>query len=290
VFSTDTVRVRFRFTQPTSDKMLSTILGGRTSSATSSEQTALDLGAYARKVLDDYKNAEIDAFALRLAAEKQAKKESAAPNAAGRAGGSGRGGRNSGLVVVNRKDLMIRPISTTIPTKIPRVPKLYTFSVMVPMAIATSATVITEVGYSVSLNSHPQVGSLTSLFDRWGVDTLTATFRSRIPPGSTTAPCRFVTSIDLDNTTALGSFAAYGQYDNAREIVMSTGTTLVRSCRPCCKPSVNGTTNAAMGRFWCDSATSNTPWFGIRACADIAGAIYAIDVELFIVFVFSNVI
>jgi hypothetical protein len=280
--------VRFRFTQPTSDTMLSTIMG-RTPSATTSEQTALDLGAFARRVLDDYKNAETDAFALRLAAEKQAKRESSAPKAVGRTGGSGRGGR-SGLMVVNRKDLLIKPISTTIPTKIPRAPKLYTFTVMVPMSIATSASLITEVGYSVSLNTHPQSTSLAALFDRWGVDTLTATFKSRIPPGSTTAPCRFVTTIDLDNTTSLGSFAAYGQYDNARECVMSTGTTMVRSCRPCCKPSVNSTANAAMGRFWCDSATPGTTWFAIRACADVSGAIYNIDVELFIVYVFSNVI
>lgn len=97
------------------------------SGSASAEQTAIDLGAYARKIIDDYKNSEIDAFALRLAEEKAAKARSKASSSVNApvvgSGGGGRAGRTGSVRLLGFKasELKVGPRD---PFKVPQsIPK-----------------------------------------------------------------------------------------------------------------------------------------------------------------------
>lgn len=117
---------------------------------------------------------------------------------------------------------------------------------------------------------------------------MSVTFESQYMSNSTGPPAFFVTALDFDNTTALGSISLLEDYSTAANVVMSQGTRITRSIRPCLKVAGPIATGQSLGRLWCDSANSNIPWFGIRSISTSVTTTYPIAVFLSIWFAFRN--
>jgi len=238
----------------------------------SAEQTALDLGAYAAKVIEDYKNSQTDSFALRLAAEK-ANKTSAPKAVASRGAGGNRGrggGKNSPL---NRSDLKLRPFDATkVPKSVPRSgSSVFWVVAKVELGlISSSLTTIAENNYSFSLNGLPagEVAAYQAIFDQFQIAQVSLTWASLEPPGGTGEVVVIHTAIDFDNVQNLGATSLLDLFGSSQVTTLAPGRSITRSCRPCVKSALGvvPSVNQSVERLWLDTQTSaGLPHYGLRS-------------------------
>lgn len=247
---------------------------------TTPEEKAVELGAAARRVYEDYKNAEIDAFALRLAAEKQAKATSASANikVAGRGGFTHSSGKKSGKGGKGLKgDLAIGPRDMSkVPQKIP-----HSISNQITWfkqkygttTLTTSTSTITESNIFVTFGALTQAASYTSVFDQYFIYSIESVLEWNCPPGGTSAFGQIFTAIDFDNTANISSSAAIMSYNTCKIQDIKPGSVTRRICRPCVAGSVGPSALAAVTRCWIDCAYTAVPHYGLRQIASATGAV-----------------
>jgi hypothetical protein len=180
-------------------------------------------------------------------------------------------GGSSGMYPTNSADLRIRVPSLNIPRSVPRnlVSMLVWDTVKYDVVIVATSTP-TETNFAFTLANHPQYASWTTLFDQYCIPQASVTFRSDIPPGSTSSPPALYTAIDFDNNANIVTSAAIEDYPSCTINVMSTGRSFTRSVKPCVKDSVataSGSTfvSAGLGRRWLDCSQPNLAHYGIRS-------------------------
>jgi len=157
--------------------------------------------------------------------------------------------------------------------------------------ITTATGGVSELNFSFSLNSHPQVASWTALFDQWTIPQASISFESQMPPGATIAPAITYTAIDFDSTNNLGTAAALQDFSSCRVVTMTPQTSFVRSVRPCVKVGVlaGSIVSASTERTWVDSAQPSTIFLGIRSLTTATvGGTYSIDAVTTLWFAFRN--
>jgi len=242
---------------------------------TSSEEKAVQLGAAARRMYEDWKNADIDAFALRLAAEKQAKATSASANikVAGRGGrataskGGGKKGRSSG-------DLAVEPINPNIvPRSFPstmnvKVPKRFRYTTA---TITTSTSVVTESNYVFALNNFPNYTNYTNEYDQYVIWSVEASIEWSVPPGGTAATGQVHSAIDFDNTAALGTIQLLEDYATHKVQNLKPGSVTRRMCKPCVSTSTGSASLGGVARQWIDSAYPAVSHYGLRFIISATG-------------------
>jgi hypothetical protein len=137
---------------------------------------------------------------------------------------------------------------------------------------------LAEYAIQFAIGSLPGASKIASLYDQYALYSAhvriipergTAGTPTANPPGS---PGQLITAIDYDNTSSLGSWTAYQQFNTAVEV----DATYTKSFERYVKPVVmtvtgasNSTTNTGVGlsRMWINSAYPNTPHFGLRIAA-----------------------
>jgi len=194
------------------------------------------------------------------------------------------------MAPTNRADLMVRPLGPTIPDTVPRTisNKIAwdTFKTSVQLTFPTTG--IVEINFSFNLASHPQASSWTSLFDQWCIPQASLRFESQYPSSATFPPATLFTALDFDSNSNLGMISAIEDFSTCAETVMSLGKTFVRTIRPCVKPQLGATASSGVGRVWCDSSVTNTPWFCIRALGGSTGTSYTVNITSTVWFAFRN--
>jgi hypothetical protein len=215
-----------------------------------------------------------------------------------RRSGSRSVGRARGPTSMNpssSEDLRIKPPDNrNVPTRVPRlIQSVITWDVVKLTTVITTATGgVTEINFSFSMNSHPQVASWTALFDQWTIPQASISFESQMPPGATIAPCVLYTAIDFDSTNSLGSAGALQDFSSCRAVTMTPQTSFVRSVRPTVKVAVQtagSIVSASTERTWVDSAQPSTIFLGIRSLASATvGGTYSIDAITTLWFAFRN--
>jgi len=200
---------------------------------------------------------------------------------------SSRGGNRR----VNKSDLKLSPAKWKIP-KGPGPPGQTVFDTLrYRIGGVTTPSNVTEQNFSFSLQSHPQAGSWTALFDQWCITQVTMEVHSIEPPGGTGSCPEVHTAIDFDSTGNLGSLQALDNFGSAQIDTLAPGKFVTRSCRPCLKPDVNGGAGVTVNRFWCDSAVQAIPWFGFRTMiAPTLSANSNFVITFAITYAFRNVI
>lgn len=133
-----------------------------------------------------------------------------------------------------------------------------------------------EIGIQFAIGSLPGASRMSALFDQYAVYSA----HVRMVPeagnsGSATATQpnsrgTYISCLDYDSMTALGSFALLQSFQNAVESETILGKSYERYVKPAAAlvtGSSNSTssTGTAADRVWVNSAFQNTPWFGYRA-------------------------
>jgi hypothetical protein len=186
-----------------------------------------------------------------------------------RAIGGGRAGPGS---MINKRDLMIKPPSNSIPRSLPRNflydPFFDRVTTRNPQLLSTTAD--TEFNYSFNLATHPAQSSLVTLFDQWCIVMASVTLFNPLAPGISTVPVAMIHSaIDFDSTGTIGR-SKIDQFDTIQVCALGTGakSSHTRSCKPCNAADLSGSNGSGVTRLWCDSAVTSTPWFGVRFIAE----------------------
>jgi len=143
---------------------------------------------------------------------------------------------NNGMNPTARADLLVKPPSAlNVPTSVPRmVASLLAWDTVkfdTTISVASSGT--TEQTFYFTLQLHPQYASWASLFDQYAIVQASVTFRSELPPGSTSLPPILYSALDFDNSSSLGSLSAYEDFSTCELKTMSAGAVVTRSVRPC---------------------------------------------------------
>jgi len=170
----------------------------------------------------------------------------------------------------NRFDLRVVPPSRSTPFFVPKqVSNQIVWDLLkTDVAITVNAITVTENNFSAQLSLHPQVASWTALFDQWCVPQFSVTFRAQEAPGGTGSVPLLYTALDFDNGTAIGTVPIIEDFATCQVNIMTTGSTVTRSIKPCVKGTVqnqSGSANSGIERRWIDSAAPNTQHFGIRS-------------------------
>jgi len=210
----------------------------------------------------------------------------------GRSGGSRSRGMGPGQKI-NKRDLKLKPLSQTPPTKIPKnIASMMTWDeIRFDVSTNTSTGGIVEFNRSFNLLDNPQSGNWIALFDQWCIVQVTVTHRSLQPPGSGGSPAELYTAIDFDSVTNLGSITAIENFGNCEVNTISTGKSVTLSVVPMIKlstqqPSTN--VNSSLARMWQDSGASGTPHFGLRAIASSVSSVYAINSTYIVTYCFRD--
>jgi len=206
-------------------------------------------------------------------------------------GKGGTGGGVGSMAPASAADLRVKPPnSRNVPQNVPRnIPSQIVWDVVkLDSTITTSTSGVQETNYSFSLSNHPQVASWTALFDQWCIPQASVTFQSLLPPGSTLIPVKLYTALDFDNSNAITTISALEDYSTASMTVMEPQSRIVRSIRPCIKPTVSSS-NSAVDRMWIDSGTPSNSWYAIRSmCSQSATSNQTISVTTVIWYAFRN--
>jgi len=258
-------------------------------SSPSPAEWAISAGRAARRLYDEWTDAEIDEFALKLAAEKESKKQQlnvpstssvSGRNGGGRSGGRGRGGKNC---PVNKSDLRTKAFRlTSVPSSVPRAGSSTYWVVEKQLLgqISTSITTLVEQNYSFQVSQLNSSASYLAVFDQYHIAQVSLTFSSLQAPNSAGVLADFHTALDLDNQTNLGSIAAIDSYSSSQVDNLSYGKSVTRSVRPCIKTTSGSSAASVCERQWVDSAFNAIAHYGIRSIVNTTvGAAYAIRVE-----------
>jgi len=221
-------------------------------------RTVQTLGRLARQLYDRYSSSSLPQSQLM-------------PSSSSRGGKSrrSRGGQSD----VVAADLAVRPPTTQIPSKVPRLitNQVVWDKVKIDSTLTPSAGGIVELNFTAALTSHPQASSWTALYDQWCVPQFSVAFRSLEAPGGTSSISILYTALDFDSVNALGSIPTIEDYTTCQQMTMTTGSLHVRSVRPCIKlstgqvPGSGTNVNSTLSRSWQDSGAAGTPWIGIRS-------------------------
>lgn len=179
---------------------------------------------------------------------------------------------SSGLRGVVVGDLSLVPRN---PVKVPkRVPKSFANDVCwttfkLDSTITQSAS-FSETGFAFFLGQYNQASSYQALFDQYCIVQAAVTWQSIVPMGSSASQVPVLHSlIDFDGVSALGSLAAYENYESHLVDVLQPGKSVTRMCMPCAQIAVgvggsSSSVNSANMRSWVSTANPNTPHYGIR--------------------------
>lgn len=262
-----------------------------TSPGTDWREVAINLGRYARGVYDDRKDAETDAFALGLAAEKAARKVLVPAPISGTARGRGRttsakvkgkskGKKNKGGVVSGiSADLAVGPSLNIPPKSIPGflqiVNQIVWWRPKFNLAtVSTSTTVITELNVQFLLNVAPNFAAYNARWDQYCIVAAQVDMEVLYPPGSTQAAGQIYSAIDFDNVSVLGTIAAIEGYSTCKvRNVSSNGMVVSRACKPCVAEEAGVQTQSTVERRWVDSAFPGIPHYGLRFLASVTGVV-----------------
>jgi len=248
-------------------------------SPTEAERAAVEAGLVTRRLYEDWKNADVDAFALQLAAEKRAKvslstvEPSDNIKVSGIRGSVGRRGVMRGKG--KKGDLAYQPLSPfVVPMKWPAASnqKVQITLRAQGTLTTTSTTGITESNFSFALNNFSQYTSFVSVFDQYFVYSAEVELMWNLPPGGTAAFGQVYSALDFDNTASLGSVNALLGYKSAKKQDIRPGSVTRRSCCPDNATSVGPSTLAGEGRQWLDCSYPAIPYYGIRFIVDKTGA------------------
>jgi len=167
-----------------------------------------------------------------------------------------------------KSDLLVTPPNFRIPSRVPRqVSNIPVWNVVkVATQIQTSASAVNEVNFAFSLNTDPQAGSWTTLFDQWCIPQFSISYESLTPPGLTSIPPKIYTALDFDNQTNITTVTNITDFATCEANTLEPTTQFVRSVRPCTKITTTGA--ASLARSWQDSAQPGALWFGIRTMVD----------------------
>jgi hypothetical protein len=130
-----------------------------------------------------------------------------------------------------------------------------------------STSVDTEYGQSFQINDLSYASQFASLFDQYCIYSVVVNFSFR--NGNSNSIGRFVTAIDTDNVTSLGSEAAMAAFSTAETTSLRPETTIQRYINPSISSfAYQGSgTGYAPARAWCDLANTSIAHYGIRAYA-----------------------
>jgi hypothetical protein len=179
---------------------------------------------------------------------------------------------SSGLRGVVVGDLALVPRN---PIKVPkRVPKTFANDICwttfkLDSTITPSAT-FSETGFAFFLGQYNQSSQYQALFDQYCIVQAAVTWQSLVPPGSSSSTMPVLHSlIDFDGVSALGSLAAYENYESHTVDILQPGKSVTRMCMPCIQTAVgvggsSSSVNSANMRSWVSTANPNTPHYGIR--------------------------
>jgi hypothetical protein len=228
-----------------------------------------------------------------LAGQKFATKK--VSNMPARAGRRVQTNGSNGMYPENAADLLVRvPSNSRTPTTVPRnIASMLAWDTVKFDQGITATSTPTETNFAFQLNQHPQYASWQALFDQYCVVQASVTFRSDIPPGSTSTPPLLYTAIDFDNAANLGSISAIEDYATCAVNVMSTGKTFTRTVKPCCKDSVALASGASfvssgLGRRWLDCSQTGIAHYGIRSLVGTSTGTIPITATVTIWFAFRN--
>lgn len=138
-------------------------------------------------------------------------------------------------------------------------------------ALANNA--ITEANLQFQLNATAIASGVTTLFDQYAIFAVyvRATVNSTSPVSTNTQ--QFITAIDYDNITNLGSTSTLAGYSTA--LTTSLAETHERYIEPCNAPALySGSTFSHYGqaRMWVDCSNPGTPHYGLRCIVFALGS------------------
>lgn len=241
------------------------------------------MGRAARRAHDDWKDAEIDDFALRLVAEKEARfaaggaktmpVTAAAPQPAllkQSSGGRGKGSRGDWP-----------------PMKSPRVPRsvsrqIYfrkeTINSVIAVTTATNYTAFVP----INLGLCPAATNLTAVFDLYRIVRVRYTVRNFYYPANGSA-VPFVLLVP-EFTGAAPSPASCQDYPGLKQKVLMTGQNISMTQVPRFLDSVQGPTFTGSEVGWLNGTTTSTPHYAISVAINAVNASLEGCLEMWIAF------
>jgi len=131
-----------------------------------------------------------------------------------------------------------------------------------------------------------------STFDQFCIYEVTATISLASSATSYTTPVQVVTAIDYDNVNTLGAYSELYSFGTCQQSMITQGTSLVRTLKPCVAPVLfGGTLSSATGisRSWVDSAANSTvQHYGFRLIIKPTASSVPVEVAFTALFGFRN--
>jgi len=146
--------------------------------------------------------------------------------------------------------------------------------------LSTSAAVPVAVAASFNVNSLDQISSLTSVFDQYRITKIDAWLTPQTAMNSNTNVGEIVTVIDVDDDTALGSFAQGLDYQNC--VVASGALGQKRSFVPHAAYAVYSGVFTSFGNVpspWIDAASTTVKHYGLKIVSTVTSAVQVYDLH-----------
>jgi len=144
----------------------------------------------------------------------------------------------------------------------------------------TSTTTDVENNLQFQLSSLSDVSSITSFFDQYCIYSVAVNWSIDTQQAVGEITCNLYTALDYDNVSNIGLGGIVG-YSTCQQSTISQGTSLVRLVKPCVAPALysgSAFTNFGTSRLWCNSSSTNTAHYGIRAIAKQSAQVITIRV------------
>jgi len=175
-------------------------------------------------------------------------------------------------------DMTRRPLAPdlnrmSIPRNIQTQIHWFTCDYVITFSLASNA--ITEFNQAFSLVSCPTqfYTPISTLFDQYAIFCAYLRFNVNNSGASATSNNSYLTALDYDNSTNLGSYTALQAYGTVNESQVSE--VQERYVEPCNAPALySGGTFSHFGqaRVWVDSVNTSTPHYGFRCIVAALGA------------------
>jgi len=135
---------------------------------------------------------------------------------------------------------------------------------------AISNSVPTELNLTFQLSDLVGLVGLASFFDQFCIYSVTTSIGINYTASNTNSISfgTLVTAIDYDSNTTLGSLTAVQAFESSNTTELANGAVVQRLVKPAVAPALyNGSAFSSYGiaRTWIDSASPNTPHYGLRS-------------------------